>query len=199
VGDFNGDTKLDLAVANGGSTVSVLLGNGNGTFQTHVDYGTGNGPNSVAVGDFNGDGNLDLVTANSGVAGNGKTVSVLLGNGDGTFQAHVDYGTGNGPQSVAVGDFNGDHAQDLAVANLGSTVSVLLNTGGTRLSLTSSANPSTLGESVTFTTSVFPSFVGVGIPRGSVVFKDGSQTLGAVGCPVVPFPQELDDALFDQL
>ncbi len=76
------------------------------------------------MGDFNGDGALDLVVANFG-SGN---VSVLLGNGDGTFRAAVDYGAGSGPRSVAVGDFNGDGKVDLAVANGGSNnVSVLIN------------------------------------------------------------------------
>ena len=66
MGDFNGDGKPDLAVANSGSNnVSVLLGNGDGTFQAAVNYAAGNAPNSVAVGDFNGDGKADLAVANS--------------------------------------------------------------------------------------------------------------------------------------
>ena len=127
VGDFNGDGKLDLVVSNGGrSNVSVLLGNGNGTFQTAVNYGVGSGPYSVAVGDFNGDGRLDLVAANSGA----NSVSLLLGNGDGTFQSAVDYAVGSTPFWVAVGDFNHDGKLDLAVANFGSkNVSVLLGKG----------------------------------------------------------------------
>ena len=113
VGDFNGDGKLDLAVANEGSdNVSILLGNGDGTFQAAVDYGAGTDPDSVAVGDFNGDGKLDLVVAND----DSNNVSILLGNGDGTFQAAVNYGV-SAPSSVAVGDFNGDGKLDLAVAN----------------------------------------------------------------------------------
>ena len=67
VGDFNGDGKPDLAVANSGSNnVSVLLGNGDGTFQAAVNYGAGTEPYSVAVGDFNGDGKPDLAVAASG-------------------------------------------------------------------------------------------------------------------------------------
>src|SRR5205085_2759588 len=77
--DFNGDGRLDLAVANAGSnSVSVLLGNGAGSFQPAQNYAAGAGPLSVAVGDFDGDGKLDLVTANAG------DVSVLPGNGDGS-------------------------------------------------------------------------------------------------------------------
>jgi Bacterial Ig-like domain (group 3)/FG-GAP-like repeat/FG-GAP repeat len=128
VGDFNGDGKADLAVANAnGNSVSVLLGNGDGSFQTHIEYPTGSGPQSLAVGDFNGDGKPDLVVVNYGPSG---SVSVLLGNGDGSFQSHVDYATGNLPLSVAVGDFNGDGKLDVVVANFGSdSVNVLLGNG----------------------------------------------------------------------
>ena len=74
VGDFNGDNKPDLAVANETSnTVSVLLGNGNGTFAAKVDYATGGYPNAVAVGDFNGDNKPDLDVANY----SSDTVSIL--------------------------------------------------------------------------------------------------------------------------
>jgi hypothetical protein len=127
VGDFNGDGKLDLAVANEGSNnVSILLGNGDGTFQAAVDYGAGSNPSSVAVGDFRSDGKLDLVVANDG----SSNVSILLGNGDGSFQAAVNYGVGSAPTAVAVGDFNGDGKLDLAVANeLSNNVSILLGNG----------------------------------------------------------------------
>ena len=126
-GDFNGDGKADLVLANYSSdNISVLLGNGDGTFQSAVNYGVGSSPFSVAVGDFNGDGKLDLVTANYW----SNNVSVLLGNGDGTFQSAVNYAVGSAPSSVAVGNFNGDGKLDLAVANSGSNnVSVLLGNG----------------------------------------------------------------------
>jgi hypothetical protein len=130
IGDFNGDGKPDLVVANQlSSTVSVLFGNGNGTFGARCDYGTGNAPSSVAIGDLNGDGKPDLAVTNEGSPTASNTVSVLLGNGDGTFGARIGYGTGSGPSSVAIGDLNGDGRLDLAVAS-GAGVSVLLNTGG---------------------------------------------------------------------
>jgi hypothetical protein len=127
-GDFNGDGKLDLAVGNNTdiSVVSIFLGNGDGTFQSAVDYGSGSGFNSVAIGDFNRDGKLDIAVADSGR----NNVSILLGKGDGTFQPMVDYAAGSGPSSVAVADLNRDGKLDLVVANNGSNnVSILLGNG----------------------------------------------------------------------
>jgi len=107
----------------------ILLSNGDGTFQNHVEYPTGPTPDAVTVGDFNGDGPLDLVTA-SGTYLTNNTVSVLLGNGDGTFQPNVDYITGTAPSFAALGDFNGDGRVDMAVVNATSnTVSILLGNG----------------------------------------------------------------------
>jgi hypothetical protein len=134
VGDFNGDGKPDLAVANYyQGTVSVLVGNGDGSFREPVSYGTGGYPQSVAVGDFDGDGKLDIAVAT------GSGVSVLLGNGDGIFQTAVNYTAGWGAHSLAVSDFNGDHQPDLVVASedcndigCGSHVFVMLGRGGGR-------------------------------------------------------------------
>jgi len=130
VRDVNGDGRPDLAVANFRSNdASVLLGNGDGTFQAPRNFNTGTGPLSMAVGDVNSDGQPDLAVANFDFNIQGpNTVSVLLGNGDGTFQAAQAFSAGTNPASVAVGDFNGDVRQDLAVGNFNSdSVSVLIN------------------------------------------------------------------------
>ena len=109
------------------NNLSILLGNGDGTFQTHVDYPAGTLPLGVLGADLNGDGKLDLVTANF----TSNNVSVLLGSGDGTFQRHVDFGAGSGPAQLAIGDFNADGRLDIATANnLDDTVSVLSQTTG---------------------------------------------------------------------
>jgi hypothetical protein len=110
--DFNNDTLLDLAVANtDDSTVSVLLGNDDGTFQPALNPApaTGANPWSIAVGDFDQDGNRDLATANS------SDVSVLMGDGTGQFGAPTSIDFTGFAASVAVGDFTGDGLMDLGV------------------------------------------------------------------------------------
>jgi Bacterial Ig-like domain/FG-GAP-like repeat len=122
--DFNGDGKMDLATQNAGSnSVSVRLGDGDGTFQPKQDFAVGSGPTSVTSADFNGDNKADLAVSNQF----SNSVSLLRGNGDGTFQPKQDFAAGSGPTSVISADFNEDSYADLAVANYSSnTVSVLL-------------------------------------------------------------------------
>ena len=114
-GDFNGDGKTDLVTANStANTISVLIGNGNGSFQAKVDYNVGSQPVSLAVGDFNGDGKTDIAVANQ----SGKTLSILLGNGDGTFRAATSISTGTDvPTSIQTVDWNLDGKADLLVVS----------------------------------------------------------------------------------
>jgi Domain of unknown function (DUF4347)/FG-GAP-like repeat/Calx-beta domain/RTX calcium-binding nonapeptide repeat (4 copies)/FG-GAP repeat len=125
VGDFNGDGKPDIATSSG----SILLGTGTGSFVSATNFG-GSFPVSIASGDFNGDGKLDLVGGT--IAGGGSySVSVLLGNGGGSFGSTINFTVGDMPRAFAVKDFNQDGILDLAIANYFSDyISVLLGTGG---------------------------------------------------------------------
>jgi hypothetical protein len=191
VADVNGDGKPDLLVANGcgnninscaNGSLGVLLGNGDGTFQTAVAYFSGGGSAySAAVADVNGDGKPDLLACNLG----NDTVGVLLGNGDGTFQTAVTYSSGGYvAYSVAAADVNGDGKPDLLVANVCTAdvnggcagygvVGVLINTSltPTATSVTSSQNPSNFGQPVTFSATVTArqGFYR-GTPTGTVTF-----------------------------
>lgn len=152
LGDFNHDGILDVVTANdlgsggvalslaGKSTapppagnsgsVSVLLGHGDGTFRPEVRYDAGEGPRSVALADFDHDGNLDLATANAAGYGGFSDVSILLGNGDGTFQARRSVPAGNDPWQVKAADLDGDGNPDLLVADPdNSAVNVFLGNG----------------------------------------------------------------------
>ncbi|HEY2362781.1 MAG TPA: VCBS repeat-containing protein [Candidatus Angelobacter sp.] len=115
--DFNGDHIPDLATVNNSSnTVSILINNGDGTFRAHLEFATGPGPTGLAAVDFNKDGKMDLVVSNS-QADAAHSVSILLGNGDGTFQPHRDINGGAVPNSITVGDFNHDGNPDIATSN----------------------------------------------------------------------------------
>jgi hypothetical protein len=130
VGDFNGDHKLDIAIANFLiSEISVWLGNGDGTFQPAVNYAA-NFPIGVTTADLNGDGKLDLIAVHFDGSPGPAGAIVLTGNGDGTFQPGAFYPAGTETRYIAVGDFNGDRKPDLAVANYGGDDAIiLLNTG----------------------------------------------------------------------
>jgi hypothetical protein len=134
VADVNGDGKPDMVVASfcasasnctglfGPGGVSVLLGNGDGTFEAPVTYSSGGyNASAVAIADVNGDGKLDVVVANQCQSSSScvGSVSVLFGNGNGTFRTPVSYSTaGYYSESVAIADLNGDGHPDLVVSNL---------------------------------------------------------------------------------
>ena len=140
--DVNGDGFLDVVLVNGSvlvppggssiGTITVFLGNGNGSFQSGVNYTIGYTSTSVAIGDLNGDGKPDIVVGDSGGGGSFPPpggLAVLLGNGDGTFQNAVRYASPN-LTWVAMADFNGDSFPDVAAAsNNGQTITVFLSNG----------------------------------------------------------------------
>jgi hypothetical protein len=200
VADVNGDKKLDLLISNqcasssncANGVIGVLLGNGDGTFQAAVAYGSGgDNPSSFETGDLNGDGIPDIAVANSCTPFGTCTpnadgvVGVLLGNGDGTFQAPVVYDSGAlYADGLAVGDLNGDGKPDVVVANYyppsgdGGILGVLLNTptSPTKTKLSSSPDASTYGQLVALTATV--SSRKSGTPTGTVTFYDGTAQLG---------------------
>jgi hypothetical protein len=134
-------------------------------FAAHVDYTTGYQPQVVVTGDFNHDGKADLATINNSSSLDPGTISILLGNGDGTFGPNTDLGTDIGPTDLVVGDFNGDSKDDLAVASYDSnTVDIFLQGSGG--SFTESS----------FTTGDGPAAVAVGYFNGDNI------TDLAVGC-----------------
>ncbi|HYL84063.1 MAG TPA: FG-GAP-like repeat-containing protein [Candidatus Angelobacter sp.] len=133
IADFNRDGKLDIAVVNeSDNTISLLLGNGDGTFQAGKvvtpALATDGFLGFLVAADFNGDGKLDLAVPDYGSAAAGQ-VAILLGNGDGTFQAPTFLTTGGGATGVAAADVNKDGKLDLVVANQFGTVDVFLGNG----------------------------------------------------------------------
>ncbi len=194
--DLNGDHKLDLAVGSGqgcankdsSGCVGVLLGNGDGTFQPAVQYPM-SGAGQLVAGDVNGDGKTDLLTVSQCSSGGCKSgsVEVLLGNGDGTFQPALSFGSGgNGTVWVDTVDVNGDGSLDvIAVSANGDgndgAVGILINNAAalpsTATTLASSLNPSTYGQTVTFTATVSSAS---GTPAGTIIFYDSSTSIGSV-------------------
>ena len=192
--DLNRDGNMDVvtfsicnSVGTGVGGVGVLLGNGDGSFQPAVRYGSG-GPGgfggAVAVADVNGDSKQDLVATN----GDPATIGILLGNGDGSFQPAVTAPTGGSfPLSgaLAIDDLNQDGLPDAAVTQCapmgcvhGGFVAVLLHVGdtATTTTLSSSSNPSPYGKPITLTAEVQSTS---GVPTGAVKFFDGSTELAS--------------------
>ncbi|HEY9403669.1 MAG TPA: FG-GAP-like repeat-containing protein [Pyrinomonadaceae bacterium] len=139
VADFDGNGVSDVVVGNRGvnngpSSLFVLLGNGDGTFAVKPAMPAVAEVQSIAISDFDGDGRVDIVTANYGFLATGSSVSkvtVLLGNGDGTFRSTVDYEGGFNMRFVIAADFSGDGKPDLATTNSSSfdNIKVFLNRG----------------------------------------------------------------------
>jgi FG-GAP-like repeat/Bacterial pre-peptidase C-terminal domain/FG-GAP repeat len=175
VGDVTGDGKPDIVTANAyDGTISVLLGNGNGTFQSQQTYAVGSRPYSVALADLTGDGRLDIVTTDYG----NDSVSVLLNQGRGAFAPPQTWATGQEPIATLVGDFNGDGLPDLAtIDNHDSTIGVLLGQGN------GTFEPAPAGSGVGLNdTPLYGDFSGDGV-GDTVVLDQSGNILFRAGLP----------------
>jgi hypothetical protein len=185
VGDLNSDGNLDLVTLGYNGSVSVLLGNADGTFQPAVEYSVPVNSIIVQLGDFNGDGNLDIfVATQSTTAVAIASVSVLLGNGDGTFQAQkvTDIASNSNCRCLVAGDFNGDGKWDVAIPVTvpqqgDSAMTVILGNGDGTFQAPITANPGPFPTPLVLKTADFNSDGILDLVTGSEVFLgDGDGT-----------------------
>jgi hypothetical protein len=176
-GDFNRDGKLDLAV--GGDSVAVLLGRGDGTFENPTEFSAPHPVKFLTQADLRGTGIEDLLCVGGDLYFSNQ-IYVLYGKGDGSFNSPTAYSTQAIPSWLTVGDFNSDGAIDVAVSTNGGAITLLLNQGGTYISLKSSATTISARQTVTFTATLTGSVPGAGRPSGTIAFKDGAKDIGFV-------------------
>jgi hypothetical protein len=171
VGDFNHDGKLDAVVSNfgdpGKAGISLLLGNGDGTFQprTNLPLPGNAGPWQVQVADLNGDGNLDIVSSNN----NESYLSIYLGKGDGTFKPPAKAPCAFAPENMVILDFNGDGIPDIAFMSFGEEDAGVLAGKG----------DGTFAPAVFFGANVFPLQI-----AGGMLAQGGKPGLILVNCGV---------------
>lgn len=146
--DLNADGNLDLAVANEAGSVSILLGFGDGTFASGIEYALPRYPVELVAGDWNEDGSVDLAFVHAG----NDSVSIVFNLGDGSFAAAEPFVAGPGPAQITSADFNGDGSLDLAVgvyglgmAQFGDVVRIHENDGTGRFTEGPSFVPGELG------------------------------------------------------
>ncbi len=198
IGDLDGDSKPDLAIANFGSaTVSILKNTTTtgvisaGSFANKVDFATGSTPNSIAIGDFDGDGKFDLSVANGldntvSIIRNISTLGVINSS---SFAPRVDFAVTLGPRWIAATDIDGDGKLDLALTNAdgsASSVSVLKNT-----SSPGPFNSSSFMPKVDFATGPTPTTVAIGDLDGDgkpdlTAVNQGSSTVSVIRNTVSP-------------